>query len=196
MESKSRSKSVDAILNRVEVSRASRQLQTRLRLASYKARNGIVNTPIDSILRTSAMPPPRSTTPGIRYNQSIGHQLFKSPVARNSGTRTRTSISNHASPGLMQDSESMNAANALTSLFHSPGYKPQPTHSTHTAPTPTQQHPDEADAQLMLFLATSPSPAKPDRYKQPRQSTASPRYSNLDFTQWIHSPQTQSHSRH
>lgn len=184
MSKETRSKSVDAVLNRVEVAKASRNLQARLRLASYKARNGLVSTPIDSIARTSAMPPPRTTTPSLRYangSPRIGNALFKSPK-RN--TNTRKLSSNYASPDVQHDSESMNAANALTSLFHSPGYKP----SNSTAPTPPPaRNPDESDAQLMLFLATSPSPAKPETGKQARQ-TASPRYSNLDFTQWIHSP--------
>ena len=90
----------------------------------------------------------------------------------------------------------MNAASALTALFHSPNVKPSPTPPANSHSRNTQTQADEADAQLMLFLATSPSPAKASPKHRPGHSNqwhngtldASPRYSNVDFTQWIHSP--------
>lgn len=163
-----------------------------------------MNTPVDSILSTSQMPPPNSLRSPNGVNAS---NTFKSPKSPKRSVNTRRISCNNASPGLpvstatSHDSESMNAASALTSLFHSPGYNrgqslrhlstanstPTATATpTHTSTPTNTQHPDEADAQLMLFLATSPSPAKPDKHK----SNAYNKLNNVDLAQWIQSPHT------
>ena len=181
-------------------------------MASYKAKHGLTSTPVDTILTTSSMPPPKSSfaNAGTRYhhvvsspnsiisfNKSPRRGLMKSPNNRRSipyhkRTSTFASPQQHSTP----DSESMNAASALTALFHSPNVKPSPTPPANSHSRNTQTQADEADAQLMLFLATSPSPAKASPKHRPGHSNqwhngnldASPRYSNVDFTQWIHSP--------
>lgn len=149
----------ERVLQRAEISRLSRTLKCRLGLASFKAQRGLHNVSFDALIADS------STNNATTNNDNV--PILSSPRLQNPDSaspvrrkRKRGAAETEETPTKQMRTE---AGAGSSSLYTSP-VTPRPSQS-HMSPPPSTPPPpsrteDQQGADLLMYLATSPSPAQ------------------------------------
>lgn len=200
------------VLQRAEISRLSRTLKCRLGLASFKAQRGLHNVSFDALVATTAnsnsnstatttttTTPPASSPTQMPPSLASPRPRLEQPVTTSPVRRKRK---REAGPAEDTPTKQMRVGDGAgsSSLYTSP-MTPRPSHShSHNRPaspppsTPPRTE-DQQGADLLMYLATSPSPAQ--KKPVPRTPTnlnsspmlfQTPQQFNLNDYLHIHTP--------
>lgn len=185
----------ERVLQRAEISRLSRTLKCRLGLASFKAQRGLHNVSFDSLMAsTNATANANSSNHTDRVPALSSPRLQQpdsaSPVRKK---RKREPAASEETPTKQPRTDGDGAGSS--SLYTSP-VTPKPSHS-HMSPPPSTppRTEDQQGADLLMYLATSPSPAQ--KKPVPRTPTnlnsspllfQTPQQFNLNDYLHIHTP--------
>lgn len=144
----------ERVLQRAEISRLSRTLKCRLGLASFKAQRGLHNVSFDALVANSTNAP---------NNNADNVPILSSPRLQNpdSASPVRKKRKREAAEPEDTPTKQMRTDGGGTSSLYTSPVTPKPSHS-HMSPPPSTppRTEDQQGADLLMYLATSPSPAQ------------------------------------
>ncbi|ODV88414.1 hypothetical protein CANCADRAFT_4551 [Tortispora caseinolytica NRRL Y-17796] len=154
-------KLAEKVLRRAEISRITRQLKTRLALASFKTKRGWEDLSLESI-------EPKIYAESSKQSLKEGQAVFPRSTRNNARKRMRT-LSEVAEPtfAIPELIDRTNLSSPLRRIDwgdNSMIMEPMHHHEPQTPHTPRKTNQEDEGADLLLYLATSPSPASRSRF--------------------------------